>query len=133
MKKIIFVALTICALIISACTSSNKLEIAIGVAAKECPFTVDEYTTCVDIFSEGTNVVYKYVVDEDEFTVADLNNSEGRATLKNEIYLNILANDNKDVEDFYNLVKEAKYNIIFRFIGGSTGESIDITIYHHEL
>lgn len=118
---------------VTSCTSSNKLELEIEAASSECPFTVDECTTCVDIFSEGTNVVYKYVVDEAELTVADLNNPEGIAALKNEIHQSILTDENQDVKDLYNLIKEAKYNLIFRYIGGSTGESIDITIYNHEL
>lgn len=133
MKKIIFVALTICALIISACTPSNKLEFEVGAASTECPFAIDEITTCVDIFTENNNVVYKCVVDETEFTMQDLNNPDGKSALKDNMYINRLANEDQDVEDFYNMVKEAKYNIVYRYIGASTGESFDITIYNHEL
>jgi len=128
-----FLALIMCAFIISACTSSGKLEYEVAASAAECPFAIDEITTCVDIFTENKNVIYKLVIDETDFTIQDINNPEGKSSMKENLLLNLLTNDDTETQDFLKWVKEAKYNIIYRYIGASTGESMDVTIYNHEL
>ena len=118
---------------ITSCTPKSKLEMDVAASSTECPIVVDEVTKIVDIKTEGKNVVYECVIDED-LTGTDislLDDVEIKKELKKE-YKSFFRQNPKLVE-FVKLVKEANYNIIYRYVGSNSGYKFDITIYSYEL
>lgn len=137
MKKVLFVFLIAISMVLSSCTPEGQLEIMVAGLSTECPMTIDETITCTDIFTEGKNIVYLCVVEEQEvgFNLSKIVNSQTKHLVKEDMLRNyrLQTITNKDFATFIQLCKEAKYNIIFRCIGSSTGDKYDITIYSHEL
>jgi len=122
-------------LMVSACTSKTKLEIAIAAANSECPTDLGDGVTLMKMYTEADAVVYEYVCDEmeSEMSVVDMEDPYVRAVLKESIIEDLKEDTDKDVIEMLNLVKDAQYNIIYRFIGSHTGHKLDITCYPHEL
>lgn len=118
---------------ITSCTSVGKLEMAVAAASAECPMELDEVTKVVDIKTEDKNVVYECVIDEDKtgFNVSIFDDAEIKKELKKE--QKSLLYQSAETIEFAKLIKEANYNLIYRYIGSNTGYKFDITIYSYEL
>ena len=137
MKKILYVFVIAFSVILASCTPAGKLEVAIAAASAECPKVIDEYTTCIDIVSEGKEVVYKYLLDESKagFELPNIDNKESRKIQKILILDELKSNARNDenAAELVKLCKEANYNIVYRFIGSLTDHKYNITIYAYEL
>ena len=120
-------------LVATSCTSETKLEIAIAASDEECPMVVDEFTTLTHITTEDNNVVYECVIKEKDFKLKELDSSELREELKMEMKSNFLDQNDSDIQEFKKLIREAKYNVVFRYIGENTGYTFDIKIFNHEI
>ena len=133
MKKFFYLFAVIASLMITSCTSAGKLEIAVAAASAECPIELDEVTKVVDIKTEDKNVVYECVIDEDKtgFNVSIFDDAEIRKELKKE--QKSLLNQNAETIEFAKLIKEANYNLTYRYTGSNTGYKFDVTIYSYEL
>lgn len=133
MKKFFYLFALIASLMITSCTSVGKLEMAVAAASAECPMELDEVTNVVDIKTEDNNVVYECVVDEDKtgFDVSLFDDVEAKKLLKKE--QKSFLQHNLETIEFVKLVKEANYNLIYRYTGSNTGYKFDITIYSYEL
>ena len=133
MKKHLYLLIIIITLVITSCTSAGKLEFIVATSSEECPMVIDEVTTCVDIFTENKNVVYKCTFDEDEAGIylSKMDNLEYRKVQK-KIMLEYLKNS-EDAREMIKLCKDAKYDIIYRFIGTVTGYKYEIVLSSHEL
>lgn len=134
-KYMFFIGALLSALVMTSCGPEYKLEFAIGAASADCPIYLGDGITMTDIDSEGNNVVYTCIVDESdsETLVSDMNNHVVRSVAKESILSSLVNNPNPDMNEFINLVKEAKYNIVYRYIGSLSNEKVDIVIYPHEL
>ena len=137
MKKHLYLLFIIISLVITSCTSAGKLEFIVATSSEECPMVIDEVTTCVDIFTENKNVVYKCTFDEDEAGIylSKMDNLEYRKVQKKIMleYLKKSKYSDEEVREMINLCKDAKYDIIYRFIGTVTGYKYEIVLSSHEL
>ena len=137
MKKILYVFVIAISVALTSCTPAVKLEVSIAAASAECPQTIDEYTTCLDIVTEEKNVVYKCLLDESKagIELPDMDNKEFRKIQKRIFLDELKSNTRKDetVAELVKLCKDANYNIVYRFIGSLTDYKYDITIYAYEL
>ncbi len=133
MKKLFYLFALIASLTITSCTPDAKLEFAVGAASAECPIVVDEITRIVDVKTEDKNVVYECVIDEDMagFKVSVLDNDESKIILKKEC--KSLLSQNSETIEFKKIIKDANYNLKYRYIGSNSGYKFDITIYSYEL
>ena len=137
MKKILYVFVIAILVVLTSCTPAGKLEVAIAAASAECPMVIDEYTTCIDIVTEGKEVVYKYLLNESKagFELPDMDSNEFRKIQKRIFLDELKSNAKKDetVAELVKLCKEANYNIVYRFIGSLTDYKYNITVYAYEL
>ena len=121
----------------TACTSNSQLDLAIRIAAADCPMVIDEMTTVTDIFREEGNVVYACSVDEGiaEVSVSELDMPLIRDVMKNAMLetLKEMNENDDDFKEFVKLCKDAGCNIVYRYIGSESGYSMDIPIYPSEL
>lgn len=120
-------------LVATSCTSETKLEIVIAALDEECPTVVDEFTTLTHITTEDNNVVYECVIKENDFKLKELDSSELREELKMEMKSNFLDQNDSDIQEFKKLIRGAKYNVVFRYIGENTGYTFDIKIFNYEI
>ena len=119
----------------SACTSEGRLNVLVGATSAECPMDLGDGLTITNIDTEGNNVVYTCVVDEmkSEISVADWDNSFVRSMMKEYIINDFISNPDPDMKELIQLVKEANYNFVFRYIGSHTNNKIEIVVYPYEL
>ena len=134
MKKFFFLVALVSAFIMGSCTSNSQLELAIKVAAADCPMDLGDGLVITGIEKEGTNVLFTCVMDEvaNDFTIAEMDVPEVRAVMKDAM-MQTLKEDDEDLQAFVKLVKEANCNVIYRFVGSHTNEQMDIVVYPHEL
>ena len=133
MKKFFCLVALIASLMITSCTPESKLEMGVAASSAECPIVVDELTKIVDIKTEGKNVVYECVIDEDltGTDISVLDDVEIKKELKKE-YKSFLR-QNPEIVEFVKLVKDANYNVIYRHVGSNSCSKFDIIIYSYEL
>lgn len=134
-KFMFIICALLSALVLNSCAPEYKLEFAIGAASAECPIDLGDGITITNIDSEDNNVVYTCIVDESdsETLVSDMDNHRIRSVMKESILSTLVNSSDPDMNEFINLVKEAKYNIVYRYIGSLSNTKVDIVIYPHEL
>lgn len=134
-KFMFIICALLSALVLNSCAPEYKLEFAIGTASAECPVDLGDGITITEIDSEDNNVVYTCIVDESdsETLVSDMDNHRIRSVMKESILSTLVNSSDPDMNEFINLVKEAKYNIVYRYIGSLSNAKVDIVIYPHEL
>lgn len=134
MKKFFYACVMVMlGLAATSCTSETKLEIAIAALDEECPMVVDEITTLTHVTTEDNNVVYECVIKESFFKLKELDSPEMREELKLEMKSILFDQNDSDIQEFKKIVKEAKYNVLYRYVGENTGYTFDIKIYNHEI
>ena len=117
----------------SKAPTTSKLDLlktAIENTKMQMPMQVDELTTLTDMKLEGDNVVYIYEIEEDGFTISDIDiNTVREATIEE------LENLNKDVvgHNFITLVVENDKNLIYRYKGKQSGQADEVSVSHAEL
>lgn len=134
-KKLFFISAVMGALVLASCSSGSKVEIAVGAASADCPMDLGEGLTITDIDTEGNNVVYNCVVDESdgETSVADFDDPIVRSAMKEAMMEFLLDDSDPDMKEFIDLVKDANYNIVYRFVGSHSNAKVDVVVYAHEL
>jgi len=122
-------------LMVSACTSKTKLEIAAAVANKECPTDLGDGLIMEKIYTEASALVFEYVFDEmeNEISVSDMDDPYVRAVMKESVLDELKNNTDEELVELLQLVKETHYNMIYRLVGSHTGRQLDIICYSHEL
>lgn len=136
MKKSIFKSLLVVLLFtLTACNpSATKLQIAIKAANLECPMDAGNGTTVTEIFIEDNNIIYKTLLEENETVAVENFDNEFVKSIMQASLVEYLNNQNNTEEkEFLKLVKEANYNIVYRYIGNSSNYQVDIVISPDEL
>lgn len=139
MKRII--TLLTCAFAVIAMSAQNAVSITqfIDSYNNENAGHSENGITYGYAYTEGNNIIMPATLDESELVTVGMNvidaiNFAGgvdamQQELKNEIFANPTP---EDLEDF-KLLREMKYNLIFRFIGSNTGKSVDLIIKYTEI
>lgn len=115
---------------VSSC-SKSKLAIAAAAANAECPEQIEEGLTMTEVKLEDGDLVYIVELDEAVGSINEL--KLGAAFLKPVMVAQFRATNDPDIAEMVNLVKEAKADIIYRFIGSQSEKQFDMTISHSEL
>lgn len=135
MKKYFLFCALIIALVLTSCSPEFKLEFQVGVASADCPVDIGDGVTITNIDTEGNNVVYTCVVDESdgETSVADFDDPFVRSVMKEASLEYIKTDSDPDTRELIRLIKDANYNIVYRYVGSHTNAKVNIIIYPHEL
>jgi len=89
------------------------------------PLQVDEMTVLKSIFREGDNVVYLYEIDEEQIAIQQI--EAVRELFAEELLNEVKANVNSS-KLFFNACRNAKVNLIYRYSGNASDESIDFPL-----
>ena len=135
MKKLITLLLLAVSLSVFAESPVSQLELAVREANVDCPFDLEDGLTITKLSTEANNVVYTCMVDEvaTELTIEDMLIPEVNEVMKALLLESMQDTSDDDINEFRNLVKQARYNVVYRFINTNTGKKIDIKIYTNEL
>lgn len=115
---------------VSSC-SKSKLAIAAAAANADCPEQIEEGLTMTEVKLDEGNLVYVVELDETVGTIEQLR--LGAALLRPVIVGQFTADNDPDIVEMVNLVKEAKADIVYRFIGSQSEKQFDLAISHTEL
>lgn len=115
---------------VSSC-SKSKLAIAAAAANAECPEQIEEGLTMTEVKLEDGDLVYVIELDETVGTINEL--KLGAAFLRPVMAAQLTAKNDPDIVELINLVKEAKADIVYRFIGSQSENQFDMTFSHSEL
>lgn len=121
------------ALCLFSCTSKDQLKIAVELAATDCPEDLGDGITMKDILLENGNVVYVCEMDEDYYDVEGSKDPLIIKEIKEALMDEILHSNDNDIKEFLKIVKDSEADIIYRYIGDTTGKKIDIVIKNSEL
>lgn len=138
-EHMISVVMLIVAILCSSCTNMQKkksetyLRTAMQELRSDLPSTIDEVTTLVEVSMEGSNFVYTYYVNDYADGMLLLQAWDINDT-KNGILQNArLSLYDDDYSEFIKAVKQAGYNLVYRYISQYSGYSLDIVVYPSEL
>lgn len=138
-EHMISVVILIVAILCSSCTNMQKkksetyLRTAMQELRSDLPSTIDEVTTLVEVSMEGSNFVYTYYVNDYADGMLLLQAWDINDT-KNGILQNArLSLYDDDYSEFIKAVKQAGYNLVYRYISQYSGYSLDIVVYPSEL
>lgn len=121
------------ALCLFSCTSKDQLKIAVEVAAADCPEDLGDGITMKDILLENGDVVYICEMDEEYYDIEGCNDPLIQASWKASIMEFIYNNEDANIDEFINIVKESEADIIYRYVGNVSGDGFDIIINNSEL
>lgn len=112
---------------ITACDSSLRnreyVEAEVNKTRQDTPKPVDAATTLIKVDIEGDNVVYRYLVDEEQISIEDVAAKEDiiRNELKNSIELN------EEYHQFAEACVGARMSIVLIYTGNTSHESFTLT------
>lgn len=132
-KSVLFFVLFSIVVLMSGCRPEAKLGFMVGVASSQCPMEVDDGLECTDITIEGNSVVFVCEMDEDDVLVSELNNPFVKESMRSVWLEEYSSGDDEDLQELIALCREAKYDLVYRFQGKSSGSVVDITISWAEL
>lgn len=134
-KTILFLLLFAASFSVFATSPVSQLELAVREANTDCPYDIDDGLTITKLATEANNVVYTCMMDEvvTELTIEDMRIPEVNDAMKQVLLQSIKDTSDDDIKEFRNLVKQARYNIVYRFISTKSGNETDIKIYSNEL
>lgn len=118
---------------INSCTTESQLEIGVAVANSQCPIDCGSGLEITDVTMENGNVVYNCNVNESVSGVYDIQLMKSPEVKEAMMAAITIDNSDPDVKAFMDAIKETGTDIIFRFNGIETGESVQITIDSTEL
>lgn len=133
MKKFCYVLLLLCAMAVTACTPKARLEIEVAAANGSCPMDLGEGFTITKIETEGNNIVYECVCDEDDYVISDFEDPEVKSVMKSVDLMLFQNNQDERTRELIRLCKDANYNIVYRYVGRITASTCDIKIFSDEL
>ncbi|MBR6018303.1 MAG: hypothetical protein IK073_06750 [Paludibacteraceae bacterium] len=132
-KKLMFASVMISALVLTACSSGSKLEMGVAAANKQCPMELGGGMAITSIATEGSSVVYTCEVDGSAgITVSAFAMPEVQTAMKTAM-VESLKSDESDTKELIEMVKEANYSLIYRFVSTDSDEKVDIVITPEEL
>jgi len=136
MKKYFILIVMALVAVLSSCTSNTKLALSVAMGNKECPFAVDDRTTCTSIVQdEDHNVVFNYLVDE-SLVGMSTHTMELDTALYNQMREGIVASfigADADTREFINLIREGQVDIIVNFVGDLSAYAMTMRISYTEL
>ena len=135
MKKLITLLLLAVSLSGFAESPVSLLELAVREANVDCPYDIEDGLTITKLATEANNVVYTCMVDEvvTELTIEDMRIPEVNEAMKEVLISSLKDTSDEDIKEFRDLVKQARYNVVYRFVSNRTGNETDIKIYTNEL
>lgn len=140
MKKLLFLMALLCCFALESCDLSTSAEEQLKATVEEvnnkCPMRVDEFTICDRIFTENRKVVYQYLVDENFWgtTLQERNDVIFQLELKSSLEDNLeSAKYNENLMSFLELIDDAGYDLVYRYIGSVSGFFIDVRFPNEEL
>lgn len=135
-KSIIFSFLmAIFAIAITSCSSSqDELKKACEEATKQCPVQADYGMSIVSIDYADNNVVYNVEVDEAIYGADAIQQfNAAKDQMSDAMKQAILSGSDKDIAAMVELCRKANANIIFKYTGKPSGQSMEIEIPANEL
>ena len=135
MKKLITLLLLAVSLSGFAESPVSLLELAVREANVDCPYDIEDGLTITKLATEANNVFYTCMVDEvvTELTIEDMRSPEVNEAMKEVLISSLKDTSDEDIKEFRDLVKQARYNVVYRFVSNRTGNETDIKIYTNEL
>lgn len=132
--KIFIQASLLCLLTLafSSCQKTSIQAIAL-IANQQCPIEVEEGLVVTNIMYQNNSLCYICRVDEDYYDIDELSQSQSTTHDSLVDYL-ISENESDDeVSALLNVCKSSGVNIVYRYVGATTGKSFDVTITIDEL
>lgn len=108
----------------------EKLEYNAEMTKLQCPLQVDQVTTMTDVILEDNKFVYIYEIDEEQYDIDTFGEESDM------IRENIKANMNSDdptLSAFRKVVKNAGYDVAYRYIGNQSGTAYELIVECDEL
>lgn len=99
-------------------TPRDMLEIMVASTNAQCPLQIDEMTVLSSVAIEGSNFVYNYSIDENSVSIEAL--EANKAALKANVK-QMLSSLDPMVKEIVKVCKEANVNILYRYIGDTSG------------
>lgn len=137
MKKIIVLIIIGLLCLLSACAPEFQIQKSIKETNKACPMYIDEGVSVKRVFLEGKDIVYECEMNEGktELTLNDVKTGFEERNYKSGIINSFklqLGEQERGTELLKN-IKEGNYNLVYRFRGVASGESLDLRIGSSEL
>jgi hypothetical protein len=116
-------------LVVSSCQQA-KLKAAIAVANKECPISMGQTGDITSIRYEGDKVEYTLSVNEKFINIKMLleHSAQTKASLKT-----LFQNPQGDVKELLNLVVACNSNLVFTYVGRTSGEKASFLLTTSEI
>ena len=113
----------------SACDSRRTVEAYVQEAQQDTPIMIDDATTLIEVGIENDNVVYRYLVDEEQISIKEL------STFESDIREALKANCSKDekTREFTAACAAEHMSIIMIYAGKTSHETFTITFKPEEL
>ena len=138
-ERMVSVVTLIIAILCSSCANMQKkksesyLRTEMQALRSDLPSTIDEVTTLIEVSMEGNNFVYTYYVNDYADGVVllqawNINDTKSRILqhTRQSLY-------DEDFSKFVKALKQAGYNLVYRYISQYSGQSLDIVLYPYEL
>lgn len=113
-------------------SSEDLLKAEISSGNLQLPQRIDEVTTCTSITMEGADVIYNYVVDENDFTVDQIRGSQEAIYAMKKSIIDELKSDRLSRELVDLCVKCNKY-LVYHYTGNRTSQTLEIRLSPQEL
>lgn len=108
----------------------EQLSNVVKTTNLSCPMQVDEYTVLTETMIEEDNMVYCYKFDEGALSIEALR--EQKASLRESLHASFDMQD-EAVCLLLDICRKCGKGICYRYIGGTTGESMNITFTPSDL
>lgn len=103
---------------------------SVNVTNAQCPMPLGNGLVMNRVEVEGDNVVYFYDTDEDIISLDQLeqNREQAMQSLRQELF----TSSDPTVSQFLKLCKNARKNVVYRYCGSTSGNTVDFTISQTE-
>lgn len=105
----------------------DELEFAVKALNEECPMSLGSGITLQNVQIEDLAVVYVCVVDEDIVSMDQIEASRDAIQSGLEEYM-AEASQDLDVQEFVKYCKNVEKDVIYRYVGSSSGKVADFFI-----
>lgn len=138
-ERMVSVVTLIIAILCSSCANMQKkksesyLRTEMQALRSDLPSTIDEVTTLIEVSMEGNNFVYTYYVNDYADGVVLLQAWDINDTKNGILQYTRQSLYDEDFSKFVKAIKQAGYNLVYRYISQYSGYSLDIVVYPSEL
>ena len=138
-ERMVSVVTLIIAILCSSCANMQKkksesyLRTEMQALRSDLPSTIDEVTTLIEVSMEGNNFVYTYYVNDYADGVVLLQAWDINDTKNGILQYTRQSLYDEDFSKFIKAIKQAGYNLVYRYISQYSGYSLDIVVYPSEL